>query len=147
MNPEEEKINEEHVEDPQTEIEQLSDHLREYVGIRRELFELKLWDKLFGTSAAIITWSVIVFLGIICFFLLSAGLAWWVGTLIGKVYLGFLIVAGAFGLIATLLYIGRDHILQKPLTDRFIAHLVNDDEDEEHEQPDRKTPDHEQKAA
>jgi len=131
MNPKEEEINNENVEDPQTEIEQLSDHLREYVSIRRELFELKLWDKLFGTSATAIAWIAIVFLGIISFFLLTAGLAWWIGTLIGKVYLGFLIVAGAFGLLATILYFGRDRIIQKPITDRFIENLVNDDDDEE----------------
>lgn len=143
MNTGEEEINEDKVEDPQTEIEQLSDHLREYVSIRRELFELKLWDKLFGTSAAAITWAIIVFLGIISFFLLTAGLAWWIGSEIGRVYLGFLIVAGAFGLIAVLLFLGRDHILQKPLTDKFIAHLVNDDDDEEA----GKGKDHQQNAA
>lgn len=136
------------VDDPQTEIEQLSDHLREYVGIRRELFELKIWDKLFGASAAAITWGVIIFLAIISFFLFSAGLAWWVGTAIGKVYVGFMIVAGGFAVIAFALFLGRDKFMQKPLNDRFIANLVNDDDDEdEHEAENGKTPDHGQKAA
>lgn len=132
------------VEDPQTEIEQLSDHLREYVGIRRELFELKVWDKLFGTAAAGITWGIIGFLAIISFFMLSAGLAWWIGTAIGKIYVGFLIVAGGFGLLAVALYLGRDKFLQKPLTDRFITNLVNDDDDE---QQNGKAEDHQQSAA
>jgi len=133
----------EQIEDPQTEIGQLSDHLREYVGIRRELFELKLWDKLFGTAAAAITWGIIGFLAVICVFLLSAAAAYGIGAALGKIWLGFLIVAGAYGLVATILFIGRDRILQKPLADRFIEHLVNEDDEDNEE--DRK--DQQQKAA
>lgn len=133
MKQEDDEIPTEEIEDPQTEIEQLSDHLREYVGIRRELFELKLWDKLFNASAVAIAWSVIIFLGAISFFLLSAGLAWWIGMSIGKVYLGFIIVAGALGMIAMLVYVGRDRFLQKPLADRFIEHLINEEEEEDDE--------------
>lgn len=133
MNQEDDEIPSEEIEDPQTEIEDLSDHLREYVGIRRELFELKLWDKLFNASAVAIAWSIILFLGAISFFLLSAGVAWWIGMSIGRVYVGFLIVAGALGLIALLVYLGRDRLLQKPLADRFIEHLINEDEEEDEE--------------
>lgn len=121
----------EQIEDPQTEISQLSDHLREYIGIRRELFELKLWDKLFGTASAAITWGIIGLLAIICIFMLSAAAAYLIGAALGKTWLGFLIVAGGYGLIATVLFLGRESILQKPLTDRFIDNAVNDDEEEE----------------
>lgn len=133
------------VEDPQTEIEQLSEHLREYVGIRRELFELKLWDKLFSTTAAALTWIVIAFLAIISFFLFSAGIAFWIGTAIGHAWIGFLIVAGVYAVLATVLFFARDKLIQKPLTNRFIDKLVNDDDDEEQDIGER--PHHEQKAA
>lgn len=119
------------IEDPQTEIEQLSDHLRQYISLRRELFELKLWDKISGATSAAIAWGLIIFFGAISFFLLSAGLAWLVGMSAGQVYIGFLVVAGALGLLATLIYLGRNKFLQKPLTDRFIEHLVNEEYDEE----------------
>ncbi len=133
----------EHIEDPQTEIGQLSDHLREYIGIRRELFELKLWDKLFSTASAAITWAIIAFLGVICVVLLSVAAAYGIGAALGKIWLGFLIVAGAYGLLATIIFIGRDVLVQKQLTDRFIENLVNDDdEDDEEDQQDKQ-----QKAA
>lgn len=121
----------EQIEDPQTEIEQLSNHLREYIGIRRELFELKLWDKLFGTASTAITWAIIGLLGLMFIFLLSAAAAYGIGTLIGKTWLGFLIVAGVYGIGATLLFLGREKILKKPLTNRFIDQLNDEDDDDD----------------
>lgn len=126
----------EQVEGPQTEIGQLSDHLKEYIGIRRELFELKLWDKLLSNGAAAITWGIISILGLICIFLLSISAAYLIGSALGKIWLGFLIVAGGYGLLATTLFLGRDAILQKPLTDRFIDNIANEDEDEENKEKD-----------
>lgn len=121
------------IEDPQTEIEQMSDHLRQYISLRRELFELKLWDRISSATSAAIAWGLIIFFGAISFFLLSAGLAWLVGISAGQIYIGFLVVAGALGLLATLIYLGRNKYLQKPLTDRFIEQLVNEDYDDEEE--------------
>lgn len=128
----------EHIEDPQTEISELSDHLREYIGIRRELFELKLWDKLFGTASAAITWVIIALLGIICLFMLSAAAAYFIGLWLGKTWLGFLIVGGGYGLIAAVLLIARDSILQRPLTNHFIDRMVNDDDDDDDDKNDDK---------
>lgn len=139
----------EQIEDPQTEISQLSDHLREYIGIRRELFELKLWDKLFSTASAAITWTIIGLLGIICLFMLSAAAAYLIGAALGKTWLGFLIVAGGYGVIATVLFLGRDAFIQKPLTNKFIDNAVNDDDDddEQKEKKDEDRADQQQKAA
>lgn len=139
----------EQIEDPQTEISQLSEHLREYIGIRRELFELKLWDKLFGAASVAITWGIIGLLGIICVFMLSTAAACLIGTALGKTWLGFLIVAVGYGLIAVVLLLTRDKLLQRPLTNRFIDNLVNEDEDEKengNEKSDDGT-DQQQKAA
>jgi hypothetical protein len=135
----------EQIEDPQTEIGQLSDHLKEYIGIRRELFELKLWDKLFGSASAAITWGIISLLGILCIFMFSAAAAYLIGSALGKTWLGFLIVAGTYGLLAIILILGRDAILQKPLTDRFIDKFVNDDEEDKEEKNEQQ--DSQQKAA
>lgn len=147
MKPQEEEIRDEEIEAPQTEIEQLSDHLREYVGIRRELFELRLWDKLFGTTAKAISWIIIIFLGIISFFLLSAGIAWWVGTVIGEIYAGFLIVAAGFGLLAATIFLLREKLIVKPIADRFIEQLINEDDDNEDEDETGEVEDQRQKAA
>jgi uncharacterized membrane protein len=140
----------EQIEDPQTEISQLSDHLREYIGIRRELFELKLWDKLFSTASAAITWVIIGLLGIICLFMLSAAAAYLIGVALGKTWLGFLIVGGTYGVIAAVLVIARDSFLLKPLTNKFIDNAVNDDDDDEDDKEEIKNEaraDQQQKAA
>jgi hypothetical protein len=121
------------IEDPQTEIGQLSDHLGEYVGIRRELFELKLWDKLFGAAAASITWGLIGFLAVLTVFMFSVGAALWIGKVMGNNYTGFFIVAGSYAVAALVLFAFRDRFLQKPLTNKFIDNLVNDDEEKENE--------------
>lgn len=134
----------EHIEDPQTEIGQMSDHLREYIGIRRELFELKMWDKLVSTASSAITWAIIAIVGVICVFFLSAAAAYAIGVALGKIWLGFLIVAGAYGLVAIIIILGRNKLLHKPLSNLFIDNLINDDDDEEDES-DRQ--DQQQKAA
>jgi hypothetical protein len=97
------------------------------------LFELKLWDKLFSAAAASITWGLIGFLGILTVFMLSVGAALWISWTMGNNFVGFFIVAASYAFIAIILFIGRDRLLQKPLTNKFIDNLVNDMEEKENE--------------
>ncbi len=137
----------EHIEDPQTEIGQLSDHLKEYIGIRRELFELKMWDKLFGTASAAITWGIIGFLGIICVVMLTIAAAYGIGKALGETWLGFLIVAGGYGFVAIVLILVRNKLLQTPLMNLFIDRVANDEEEEKEEKEEHDKQDQHKKAA
>lgn len=130
------------IDDPQTEIETLADDLREYVDIRRELFELKLLDKVFGASATALAWGMIVFIGAMTLLMLSIGGAIWISSAMGNSFAGFFIIAGFYALLGLVLYAGRKKLIQQPFADRLIDRVVNEDEYKEEADPTKEDQNH-----
>jgi hypothetical protein len=123
---EEQLIAEPEVDDPKTEIEDLVDHFKDYVNTGRELYALKLMHKIFSASASALVWGIVIFLGLIAFLFLSIGAALWVGSLLENNFLGFFIVAGFYGIVATVIYLGREKMIKKPFETKLIDHMLND---------------------
>jgi len=88
------------MEDLENQIEMLFDRAVDYTKTSIELTKLKAIDKSADLLASLISKAII---GVVFFFLLlfaSLGLALWLGDSLGKPYLGFLIVAAFYGIIA-----------------------------------------------
>jgi hypothetical protein len=96
----------------------------DYLEIRLELIKLKAVDK-FSTflSSLISAFAVIIFF-IVFFFMFNIGLAFWLGDLTGKMYYGFLIVAGFYLLVGLIFYFLRNKILKTPISNMLIKKLL-----------------------
>ena len=116
---------------PQTEIEDLADHLKEYIGMRRELVELKVLNKLFRVSSSAVMWSVMIYIGITFLFFVSAGAALWIGDALGNPFAGFFIIAGFYLVAGVIAFLFRDKLIRKPVANRIIDHIVNEDDEED----------------
>ncbi len=95
-----------------------------YVEVKTELFRLKASDKAADTGSTIVATLVVGMVLLMALLLISAGLAFWVGKLLGEVFYGFFIVGGVYLLAAVILYAFKDSILRTPLYNSIINKLT-----------------------
>ncbi|NTW31215.1 MAG: hypothetical protein HGB12_01045 [Bacteroidetes bacterium] len=111
------------MEDYTKSIGSLLDRTVEYGKASYELVKLKTLDK--GSDVVSSFIPHIVVLGIIASFMLflSLGLAFWLGEILGKMYLGFFAVAAFYGVVAIVLHFFM-HKWFKKLVGNYIIKLV-----------------------
>ena len=107
-----------------TAIETLFEKAGDYSKISIELFKLQAIDKSAEVVSTLATRLVIVI--VVALFIVSAniGLALWIGELLGKTYYGFFIVAGAYALIAALVYAFRYPWIKEPVSNTIITKML-----------------------
>jgi len=106
-----------------TPVESLFQKAEDYGRTTIELFKLNAIDKsanIFSSLAAQLTIIIIATLFIL---IVSIGVAFWIGDLLGKTYYGFFVVAGVYALVGLLLYIFRRQWIKEPVNNSIISHL------------------------
>jgi hypothetical protein len=80
------------------------------------------------TTSAVVSELVgrIVILSIVTMvvMLLNIGLALWLGELLGKTYYGFLVLSAFYSLLAVLLYIFREKLMESPVSNAIIKKMT-----------------------
>jgi hypothetical protein len=101
-------------------LESLYEKAVDYGVTSFELIKLKALNKTSDVASSFLP-HVIVFVVIASFLLLlNLGLAFWLGEMLGKVFLGFFIVAGFYGFIAVILHF----FLHKWLKKHFQNYII-----------------------
>ena len=101
-------------------IESLFANVKGYVEDRLELFKLKLVDKVSSIVSSVLSGLVLFLFFIIFFIVFNIGIALLVGDLLGKFYLGFLIVAAFYALAGLVLFIGRNFFFKAVISGMII---------------------------
>jgi hypothetical protein len=111
-------------------VEELTDHVKDYVTTKVELTKLRLAEKtsltIGNTIAAVVV--AVLFLFVILFGSIAGalGLSDW----IGKKYAGFLLVAGFYLLVAIIVWFARNRLIRFPVMNAIIKMLHKKDDDE-----------------
>src|SRR3954468_8062996 len=105
-------------------IESLFSQTKDYIDNRLELYKLKLVDKTSGIASSIISGVVLFVVFFIFFVILNIGIALLIGDLVGKSYLGFLILAAVYAIVGLVLFSKRDKIFKTPLTKVIIGKFL-----------------------
>ena len=112
-------------------IESLLEQLKEYANTRVAQFKFSVAQKLSKTIADLVA---IILAGLVFFtffFFGSIAAAIAIGEWLGKLWLGFLLVAVIYGIIGIFIWKAKDRILQLPLLNSLIKQwFINDAEDE-----------------
>lgn len=113
------------METENTTVEELFYKTKDYVNTRIDLFKLKAINK--GSSVFSLTVSILFLVGVCLMVLLflSAGLAFYLGEVLGSVHLGFFIVAGIYVLIGLIVFLLRKVLLKTPFSNWLIRHLMD----------------------
>lgn len=111
-------------------VEELADHVKDYVRTKITSVKLNAAAKTSKLISNLVAGFVVagVFLIFIIFGSIAAALA--LSAWIGKMYAGFLIVAGIYLLAGIIAWSSRDRLLRIPIMNSMISQLFKDDENE-----------------
>ena len=110
-------------ESPKDNVEDLLNRVRDYVETQIELFKYKAIDKTADLISSIVS-NIIVAITLMFFFLfLNIGLSIWIGSLLGKTYLGFLILAALYLITGLIINSSKNKWVKEPVTTKLIKAL------------------------
>ena len=90
-----------------------------------EIWKLRAVGKVSETVSSLISVIAIVFLTVTAIIILSLGIAFWIGSELGKTSYGFFIVGGFYVLAGFLLYVFRRKLIKNPVTNLIINKIIN----------------------
>jgi len=116
------------MEDRKTPVEFLLERGQAYANTTIQLLKLKGAERFADIASKLASNFVILILTAIFFINLNIGIALFVGELLGKIWLGFLVVAAFYGIIAFFFYIFRDRLIKRRVRNGIIQELLKGEE-------------------
>lgn len=111
--------------DPKQEAGELIDTVGDYVNTRLSIFKLKAIKSSSDILSSIVSYSILLVVGAICFLLLNIALGYYLGEVFGETYYGFLAVSGFYLLIILLLWALRKKLFKLPIANALIKKLMD----------------------
>jgi len=105
-------------------IESLFGQSTEFALNNFELYKLKLVDKTSNVASSIVTGVVLFVVFFIFFVILNIGIALLIGDLVGKSYLGFLILAVIYAIAGFVIFKSRKKFFKTPILKRLICKIL-----------------------
>lgn len=107
-----------------TSIEVLFEKIQDYIKTTIELTKLNAIAKSTDVLSSFMTRIVVSIAVAMFILLLSFGISFMIGEMMGNIYWGFFIVATFYLLLAIFLYLFRNEWIKKPISDKIIAKLL-----------------------
>lgn len=108
------------MENPESFIETLFERIQAYIKTTIELTKLKLLEKVTSTASSVVSRVSVVLVFALFFFVLTIGIALYLGELLGKSYYGFFIVSGFYLVLGILFHLFLHKWIKKPISDLII---------------------------
>ena len=113
--------------DEKTPVEVLLERAQAYTRTSLQLFKLRATEKLAEIVSGIASNLVILVIFILFFVNLNIGLALLLGALLGKSWLGFVLVSGVYAIIGFVVYLFRESWIKQPVSNSIITQLLKDE--------------------
>jgi hypothetical protein len=97
----------------------------QYVETKSRLLQLQAVSQTARFSAGLMAKMVIVLMGSFAFFLLNIGLCYWLGSILGTTWKGFVLIGSAYALLGVLIFTNRKRWFTNPINDWIIHQLLN----------------------
>lgn len=114
-------------QDKDYDFNKLKKDVYQYIQHQLDLIKLQITENTSRTIAAIITGIILLGLVSLFFIFISIALIIFLGQITGKLYLGFLIVAGIYLFFILFLFLMRRSLIERPIL-RTVAKIFFDDE-------------------
>jgi hypothetical protein len=105
-------------------VESLFKSAEDYSKTTIELLKLKAIDKSADVVSSFVSRFVILVVEVMSILIISIGMAFWIGSLAGKIYFGFFIIGGIYALVAILLHLFRHPLIKLPVNNSIIHQLL-----------------------
>lgn len=96
-----------------------------YIETRVELLKLQAVSKSSSVVSSLVSTIIIAVLIVFGLSILNIGLSFYIGTLLGATWLGFIVVGGFYILLAILFIALKDRLIKRPVTDLLINKFLN----------------------
>jgi len=110
----------------QNKFEEVTESVKKYINTRYELMVLQSTEKASNIGAEAISVILILKLAGLAILILSLAVAFYLSYALGDTYSGFLIVGGAYFVIALLLIGFRKSLLTKPFRNTIIKAMFKE---------------------
>jgi len=97
----------------------------DYLETRLDLLKLQAINKSSDAASSIVSSVATLIFFIFALGLLNFGLALWVGELLGRVYLGFFVMAAFYIILALLIHFFKDTWIKGPVSTMIIKKMLN----------------------
>ena len=105
-------------------IETLISKAGDVAETKVELWKLRAAGKISETVSSLISVFAIVTLIVAAITILSIGIAFWIGSEMGKTSYGFFMVGGFYAFIGLLVFLFRNSWIKKPLSNLIIDKII-----------------------
>lgn len=106
-------------------FETLLEKTEDYSRTSIELLKLKAVDKISDGASSAASKIAGIFFFLMFFMLVSVGLSLWLGALLGKVWYGFFIVGGFYGILFAVLFFVKHNWLKNMVGNSIIKQMLN----------------------
>jgi len=124
------------MEDKTTPVEVLLARAQAYTKTSIELFKLKATDKLAELTSNLASGFVILVILVLFFVNLNIAIALLLGDLLGKAWLGFILISGLYACIGCIIFLFRNKWIKRPVSNSIIELLLKDENNAEDQTPD-----------
>jgi hypothetical protein len=105
-------------------IEALVDSVKAYATVSVKLTKLKALEKISDVISTLIPHTLtLAMIGLFLLFL-NLGLSFWLGEILGKVYYGFLLVAGFYGFVGLMMHLILHKWIKRMVGDAIVKQLL-----------------------
>ena len=105
-------------------IETLVSKAGDIAETKVELWKLRAAGKISETVSSLISIFAMVVLIMAAVTILSIGIAFWIGSEMGKTSYGFFIVGGFYAFVGLFVYLFRRNWIKKPLSNLIIDKII-----------------------
>ncbi|HTR28254.1 MAG TPA: phage holin family protein [Puia sp.] len=112
-------------------FENLIGHTRDYLNTRVDEAKLTVAERSSAVIARIIALTVVSVVFGLCLIFASVAAAWWLGHSWGRVWLGFLAVAGIYFIAGLIVWSARERLIRIPIMNSIIHQLFKTEDDED----------------
>ena len=116
------------MEDKAAPVEVLVERTQAYIKSSIQLFKLKATDKLAEIVSNLASSFVLVVVIALFGVNLNIAIALLLGDLLGKAWLGFVLVSGFYAFAGIIFYLLRDKWIKKPIRNSIIEQLLMDED-------------------
>ncbi len=112
------------METPASQLESLFEKAETFGITTYELSKLKALETTVKVVTSLVSRMAVIAMVAIFLFILSTGMAFWLGELLGRIYSGFFVVAGFYMLVILVLHFFLHKWIRKPLSDSIISQAL-----------------------
>ncbi len=112
------------MEDNEKLIESLLERAGDYGKATLELVKLKAIDKASETVSSLVPFTIVAIIIFVFLLFLNLGLAFWLGEILGKTFLGFLVVAGFYCIVGVVVHFFMHKWIKEHVSDFIIKNML-----------------------